>query len=92
MERKFKMDHSNGKNSKYIFKKKIAAKRHKRNQMAAKINSPNGGVFHTNHFLRVKEWEEKKLCQRAEESAGGKIIFSVDIKNGADANWHYFDR
>ena len=60
--------------------KKEAWKRKKRREYdieAKKVNSPNGGCFHSYRYIKTKLWEDRHLEKRSKELTGECIVYKV---------------
>lgn len=44
---------------------------------AKKVNSPNGGCFHSYRYIKTKRWEDKLLEKRSRELTGECITYKV---------------
>ncbi len=58
-------------------KAKIQARKKHDDNLAKQCNRPNGGCFHSQHSIRVKENEEKKLRQSIKDHTGQCITKHV---------------
>ena len=44
---------------------------------AKRVNSPNGGCFHSYRYIKTKRWEDKLLEERSKELTGECKVYKV---------------
>lgn len=60
--------------------KKEAWKKKKRREYdleAKKVNSPNGGCFHSYRYIKTKRWEDRELKKRSKEFTGECKVYKA---------------